>query len=87
MLPFQGFRTARLGNLATSPLGTAEVAHTPSRGPLPGREVRLRSFEQAAEHPDAIDQETAIGGIVTPALTNTAIHPQAVPAGQAVLLR
>lgn len=50
------------------------------------REVRFGPFEQAAEHPHTIDQETAVGRIVTTTLRDTAIHPQAVPAGQVVIL-
>ena len=43
-------------------------------------------MEQAAEHPDAIDQKAAIRGIVAATLGDTAVHSQAVPTGQVVLL-
>ncbi len=54
---------------------------------LLGRQIRLGPLQQAAEHPDAIDQQTGVGRIVAATLGDGAIHPQAVPAGQVVLLR
>jgi hypothetical protein len=59
----------------------------PPSGPLLFREIRFHSLEQAAEDSNAIDQKTAVGRIVAPALADTAVHPQTIPAGQLVLLR
>jgi hypothetical protein len=60
---------------------------TPASRPLLRREIRGGSFQQAAQHPHTVDQETAVSGIVTPTLRHTAIDAEAIPASELVLLR
>ncbi len=63
------------------------MADAPAGGLLLRREVRFRAFERTAKYSDAIDQEAAVGRIMAPTLTDTAIHAQAVAASQAVFVR